>query len=64
MEYLDRWAVSIGDTSCRYLGRNGYDGLQGMICSDGAYSAGWRIIIATLLILVLVYVGMRMFRTS
>ena len=64
MEYLDRWATSIGDSTCRYLGSHGYDGLRQTFCSDGDYSAGWRVIGAVLGILACVYVGMRMFRTS
>ena len=64
METLDGWAMSIGDSSCRYLGRHGHDGLQGLFCSDGAYSAGWRVVIAILVILILAFVLVRMFRTA
>lgn len=64
MEFLDGWAMSIGDWSCRYMGRHGHDGLQGLFCSDGAYSAGWRVVTAILVILILAYVLVRNLRRT
>ena len=47
MKDIDGWAITIGDQACRFFSRNGHDGLEGIFCSDGSYSAGWRVIAAT-----------------
>ena len=43
MDFLDGWAIAIGGSACRFFARNGHDALQGMICADGSYSAGWKV---------------------
>lgn len=45
MEELDGWAVSIGNTACRYLSRNDHDTLYQALCSDGSSSAGWKLVV-------------------
>lgn len=52
MEELDGWAITIGDKACRYFARNSHDALEGIFCSDGSYSAGWRLLAASLAVLV------------
>jgi len=55
MEQLDEMAISIGQSSCLYLGDKGHDSLQQLLCSDGNYSAGWKLIAAALVIIGLVF---------
>ena len=62
MGFLDGWAITIGDSTCRYLSRHGHQGLQGLICSDGAYSAGWRMVAAAIGLSIVTYVLYRMLR--
>jgi hypothetical protein len=42
MEWLDGWAIAVGDTACRYLSRNDHDTLFQFLCDDGSSPAGWR----------------------
>ena len=62
MEFLDGWAIAIGDSTCRYLSSHGHQGLQGLFCADGAYSAGWRVIFAAIAVSVVTYIVYRMVR--
>lgn len=59
---LDGWAISIGESTCRYLAGHGHDGLRSLFCSDGSYSAGWRVVIAFFVVAILtlvLYRGLR-----
>jgi len=53
MEQLDGLAIAIGNKACRFFSRNGHDGMEGIFCSDGSYSAGWRLVAAGVIIVVL-----------
>lgn len=64
MEELDGWAISIGDRACRYFARNGHDGLEGIFCSDGSYSAGWRVIAATIGVLVVGFILFKLLKPN
>lgn len=64
MEELDGWAVVVGDNACRYFSRNGHDGLEGLFCSDGSYSAGWRVLAAALAIAVISFLLFKMLKPS
>ena len=58
----DGWAISVGESTCRYLSTRGHDGLARLFCSEGAYSAGWRIFAAVLAIAVISYVFVKFAR--
>ena len=62
MEFLDGWAISIGDSTCRYLSSHGHEGLRGLICSDGSYSAGWRVVVVAVFLAIVTYVVYRTVR--
>lgn len=51
MEQLDGLAASVGATACGFLFRNGHDTVHEMLCSDGYYSAGWRLFVSALVLL-------------
>ena len=51
MERLNGLATRIGEVTCQYLWRNGYDTAEQLLCSDGAYSAGWRMLGVTMVLL-------------
>jgi len=59
MEQLDGLARSVGQNACNYLSQNGHDTMGGFLCSDGDYSAGWKLIVAMLVIfgLLLAWLG-------
>lgn len=61
---LDGVAISIGDTVCRFFTRNGHMGLNSLICSDGYYSAGWRVFGVAVMLGFLVFFMLRMLRPS
>ena len=44
MNWLDGWAIAVGESSCRYLSRNGHDTIYQFLCDDGSSSAGWRML--------------------
>lgn len=43
MDWLDGWAVAMGDTACRYLSNNNHDTIYQSLCDDGYSSAGWKL---------------------
>ena len=61
---LDGWAISIGESTCRYLAGHGHDGLRSLFCSDGAYSAGWRVVAAVVAIAIMTLVLVRGLRPN
>jgi len=62
MEFLDGWAIAVGDSPCRYMARHGHQALEGLFCSKGAYSAGWRLFFAAIFLAIITYVLYRMLR--
>jgi hypothetical protein len=56
MDKLDGWAVSVGDSVCRYISISGHDSLYSSLCSSGPSAAGWR-----LLLLFAVFAGISVF---
>ena len=61
---LDRVATSIGGSVCRFLARNGHIELNSLICSDGYYSAGWKVFGITVMLGFVVFFVTRMLRPS
>ena len=64
MEKLDGWAVTVGDETCRFFSRNGHDGLRGLFCSDGYYSAGWKVLGASVALVFVGFILARLLKTS
>ena len=64
MDYLDGWATLIGDSTCRFFSERGHAGLERLFCSDGSYSAGWRLFAAAILLSVVTYFVYRMMRVG
>jgi len=64
MEHIDGWAITIGDQACRFFSRNGHDGLEGILCSDGSYSAGWRVIAATVAVAVVGFIFFKLLKPN
>lgn len=60
MEQLDELALSIGQSSCAFLNSHGHDAVRNLLCSDGEYSAGWKLVVAGLVFLgvVLAWLGL------
>ena len=54
MEQLDELATGIGQSSCAYLSYHDHEAVRVLLCSDGEYSAGWKLIVAGLVFLGLV----------
>lgn len=48
MDELDGLAMQIGETVCQSLVRSGHLGAFQTLCSDGSYSAGWKLLVAGL----------------
>lgn len=59
---LDGWAATVGEASCRYLSGNGHDTFFRGLCSDGASSAGWRLLIFALLLAGVTLLMVRLFK--
>ena len=64
MHEIDDWAMSIGETACRYLSRAGHDNMNRLLCSDGTYSAGWKLFISFMVALALGVLLFRVFRPN
>jgi hypothetical protein len=64
MNDIDGWAVTIGETACRYLSRAGHDNMNRLLCSDGTYSAGWKLVISLIVAMALGVVLFRVFRPN
>ena len=64
MNEIDHWAMTIGETACRYLSRTGHDSVNRLLCSDGTYSAGWKLFISFVVALALSVVLFRVFRPN
>lgn len=64
MGEIDRWANSIGETACRYLSHAGHDNMNRLLCSDGTYSAGWKLFISLIVALALGTAMFRFFRPN
>lgn len=64
MTDIDGWASSIGEAACRYLSRAGHDTMNGLLCSDGNYSAGWKLFISLVVALGLGVALFRFFRPN
>ena len=62
MDQIDGWAIVIGDNACRYFAQHNHDALEGIFCSDGSYSAGWRLFAASVALTVLGVVLFKMLR--
>ena len=60
MEQLDELAISIGQSSCAFLNARGHETVRDLLCSDGEYSAGWKLIVAGLVLtgLILAWLGL------
>ena len=61
---LDGIAISIGDSVCRFFARNGHMELNSLICSDGYYSAGWKIFGVAVILGFMAFFFTRMLRPS
>ena len=61
---LDGWAIVVGDSVCRYFGHNNHDIMQGIFCSDGSYSAGWRVIAATVAVAVVGFIFFKLLKPN
>jgi len=59
MEQLDDVARSVGQSACGFLFRGEHDTVSAILCSDGTYSAGWKLLVAFFVIIgiVLAWVG-------
>jgi len=44
MDELNGLATRIGEATCQNLWRGGYAVAERFLCSDGSYSAGWKIL--------------------
>ena len=61
---LDGLAISIGGSVCRFFVRNGHYGLNSLVCSDGYFSAGWKVFGATVMAILLAFWMTRLMRPS
>lgn len=50
MELLDGLAMTVGQSACRFLSRNDHQSFGQFLCSDGDYSAGWKLIVASMVL--------------
>ncbi len=56
MEWLDDLATSIGGSTCRFFTSRGHRAAVDLFCSDGYYSAGWRVLGAIVIISIMGFV--------
>ena len=64
MEWLDGVATSIGGSTCRFFNSNGHEALVGIFCSDGYYSAGWRVFAAIIILAIMGFVFFNFLRPN
>lgn len=50
MEQLDGLATRIGQATCHFLSGTGHDTVDRILCSDGYYSAGWKMLVVALVV--------------
>lgn len=51
MDDLNTLAFRIGDAACQHLWRHGYRTTERLLCADGPYAAGWKMIAVAMVLL-------------
>jgi len=64
MEFLDGWAIGIGDGVCRYVSAAGHDSLYRSLCNAGPSAAGWRLVFFLAIFAFVSVLVWRMFRPA
>jgi|WetSurMetagenome_2_1015567.scaffolds.fasta_scaffold1742068_2 hypothetical protein len=64
MEFLDGWAMGIGNGVCRYVSAAGHDSLYRSLCNSGPSAAGWRLVLFVAIFACVSVLVWRMFRPA